>query len=87
MIKKTTDADGNSFNYAQEADYDFIYNSIKNRLHSEVEKVMKIKKSMKIQHVVDFIIKRQRKNEQDPKPKFPDSYIKKIDGSFGNLSQ
>ena len=82
MIKKETDADGNSFNYQKEADYDFIYNSIKNRLHSEVEKVMKIKKSMKIQHVVDFIIKRQRKNEQDPKPKFPDSYIKKIDGSF-----
>ena len=82
MIKRITDADGNQFDYNNHADYDFMYNSIKNRLHSEVEKVMKIKKSMKIQHVVDFIIKRQRKNEQDPKPKFPDSYIKKIDGSF-----
>ena len=84
MIKTAKDSDGNDFDYENHSDYDFIYNSIKKRLHSEVEKVFKIKKSMKIQSVVDFIIKRHLTKEDghDPKPKFPDSYIKKIDGGF-----
>ena len=56
--------------------YDYVYNAIKKRLHYEVDKVMKIKKSMKIQTIVDFIIKRKR-DDTDPKPKFADSWIKK----------
>jgi hypothetical protein len=77
MIKKDINSDGDEYDHENHADYDFIYNSIKNRLHQEVEKVMKVKKSMEIKSFVDLIIKRLRNDETDPKPKWDDSWIKK----------
>ena len=58
--------------------FDYVYNSVKKRLHNEVEKVMKIKKSMKMQSVLDTIIKRERK-DKDPQPKYDDNSWIKID--------
>ena len=39
MKTKATNSDGDEYDHENHADYDFIYNSIKKRLHTEVEKV------------------------------------------------
>ena len=58
--------------------YNFIYSSIEKRLISEVEAVMNIKKTMKIQLVLNVIIFRSVSVDGDgnpPKPRWEDSWI------------
>jgi hypothetical protein len=44
--------------------FDFVYSTIKNKLYQEVEKMLKIKKSMKIQTVVKYRIKKVKGKDE-----------------------
>jgi hypothetical protein len=63
--------------------YNFIYSSIEKRLISEVEAVLNVKKTMKIQLVLNVIIYRSVSIDKDgnpPKPKWEDSWIVHVAG-------
>jgi hypothetical protein len=63
-------------------DFDIVSNLIKNRLNNGVKKVFKIKKSMKIQSVLEFIITREvykSENGEEPTPQYPDGWVLKED--------
>ena len=59
----------------KEADFDFVYNTVKNRIYQEVEKMLKVKKSMKIQSVIEYRVKQLKTNEDgDPEYDFKDIF-------------
>ena len=63
-------------------DFDIVSNLIKNRLNNGVKKVFKIKKSMKIQSVLEFIITREvykSEKREEPTPQYPDGWVLKED--------
>jgi len=46
------------------SDFEFIYGTIKNKIHQETEKMLKIKKQMKIQTVIHYRIKKMIAREE-----------------------